>query len=327
MVDRCTEWWYSFLKSSGAILLPDIFLGNEEINMNNGKQNKKEDSSKVHNTQHNEFHESRKTLVPELIRKARGEDRSMNAYAADAGVSRAALSQIVNGVYTPSPEVIAKLTSEEASPRNGVTYEELMTAAGYYAQNQETPQDFLIVADEKKFLVEGKKANVSDSRALFYQNIREFENTVTDCVCSSLLLNGFTVKKVTKEYPIFNGLRQMRCDLMVELKGSKISRWLFEYRYFDAQKMDPARNTFLNLISGKSTLMNLDEKSKVTYVINSNDMYQYIRRYEHAVGIRGEVSVALYSSEEKKIVDEFYLSNYKIGDKTKEIFLAKTTEA
>ena len=109
--------------------------------------------------------------------------------------------------------------------------------------------------------------------------------------------------------------------------GAKISRWLFEYRYFDAQKMDPARNTFLNLISGKSTLMNLDEKSKVTYVINSNDMYQYIRRYEHAVGIRGEVSVALYSSEEKKIVDEFYLSNYKVGDKTKEIFLAKTTEA
>ncbi|WP_035796531.1 helix-turn-helix domain-containing protein [Butyrivibrio sp. MB2005] len=58
------------------------------------------------------------------VAKARG-DRSIRQYAKDSGVNVAIISRIENADYIPSSKTIAKLTSKEAAPQNGVTRETL----------------------------------------------------------------------------------------------------------------------------------------------------------------------------------------------------------
>lgn len=66
------------------------------------------------------------TELIELLKKAQG-DRTLNAYARHSDVSAGNLSRIMNG-QKPSPEILKKLAFKA---HNGVTYEQLMNAAGY----------------------------------------------------------------------------------------------------------------------------------------------------------------------------------------------------
>lgn len=66
----------------------------------------------------------------ELVRRAKGEDRSLREYAKDSGVDVAVISKIINGSYTPKkPDVFIKLTSPNAAPRGNVTHDQLIKAA------------------------------------------------------------------------------------------------------------------------------------------------------------------------------------------------------
>lgn len=71
-----------------------------------------------------------------LLHKALG-DRSWNQYAMNAGVDSGHLSRIKNGNFNkpPKPEFLQKLALKA---HNGVTYEELMEAAGYFAFNTDS---------------------------------------------------------------------------------------------------------------------------------------------------------------------------------------------
>lgn len=69
--------------------------------------------------------------VGELVKQAKGEDRSLREYARDSGVDAAILSKMINGTYLPKkPGIYEALTSPQASPRGGVTLEKMLAAAG-----------------------------------------------------------------------------------------------------------------------------------------------------------------------------------------------------
>ena len=71
---------------------------------------------------------NREQLVEQLVR-IQG-DRSLREYARAAGVSPAALSQVLHGVYTPSRETLSKLSSPSANPSSEVTLSDLLKSAG-----------------------------------------------------------------------------------------------------------------------------------------------------------------------------------------------------
>lgn len=73
------------------------------------------------------------TTFKELLRLAQGE-RSLNQYALNAGISSAMLSMLKRGDRKPSPELLKRLA---AHAENGVTYLDLMTAAGFLSNNKE----------------------------------------------------------------------------------------------------------------------------------------------------------------------------------------------
>ena len=73
----------------------------------------------------------KETSVGELVKRAKGEDRSLREYARDSGVDAAIISKIINGSYIPKkPGLYEALTSLQAAPRGGVSYQQLMEAAG-----------------------------------------------------------------------------------------------------------------------------------------------------------------------------------------------------
>lgn len=63
----------------------------------------------------------------ELLELAKGSDRSLNTFAQHANVSAGNLSRVFNG-QRPTPQLLKKIA---AKAYNGVTYEQLMEAAGY----------------------------------------------------------------------------------------------------------------------------------------------------------------------------------------------------
>ena len=81
-----------------------------------------------------------KTELGNMIKLARG-NRSLRQYAKDAGVSYTTVHIIENGGYTPSPNMIQKLTSKQANPQNGITYEDIMNAAGYKTELDDAKVD------------------------------------------------------------------------------------------------------------------------------------------------------------------------------------------
>ena len=69
--------------------------------------------------------------VGELVKQAKGEDRSLREYARDSGVDAAILSKMINGSYIPKkPGIFEALTNPQAAPRGGVTCEQMVAAAG-----------------------------------------------------------------------------------------------------------------------------------------------------------------------------------------------------
>ena len=72
----------------------------------------------------------RRESVSELVRKAKGDDRSIREYAKDSEVDAAVISKIIKGTYTPKKaDVYKKLTKSIAKPRGGVTYQQLVEAS------------------------------------------------------------------------------------------------------------------------------------------------------------------------------------------------------
>lgn len=72
--------------------------------------------------------------VSEIIKLAKG-DRSLSAFARDAGVDKGYLSRVMRGERTPSPDILRKIA--DGSP--GASYEQLMLAAEYISAPEGIP--------------------------------------------------------------------------------------------------------------------------------------------------------------------------------------------
>ena len=58
-------------------------------------------------------------------------------------------------------------------------------------------------------------------------------------------------------------------------------------------------------------------------MVNDRFVFEHLKRYDHSLSIRGEVSVILFDQDNKMIGGEFYLSNYHEEDISKEIYITR----
>ena len=283
----------------------------------------------------NSFSARRKSRIAELVERAKGDDRSYRKYADDAGISSAALTRMRKGDYIPKPDTIEKLTSEKARPRGGVTFDEMMLAAGYaverkdevdwdLAENYSQPMES---AENHEFETKGDAAIKSPIQKHEEENARwrqfrlammQFEEEASSIIVFALFNKKINADKDDAMTPASRSSR----DLMLNLNGQPIAKWVFEFKYIDVGPA--ARRQFRSKAEmwfGWELFKEQPSDTKLSYVINDRDLYQYLERYEHKLAFRGELSVILLDMEEKKVAGEFYLSNYNEGDTSKEVYL------
>ncbi|GEM_PF-1778057 len=261
-----------------------------------------------------------KSLFSELIQKAKGE-RTMTKFADDAGTSVSHISRMINAKLEspPSPETIKKLVPTE---KNGVTYEDLMIAAGHI--NKQQLNLFEDYKDDIKYDdIENNNNNEQENSEHPFNNERKnrFEKMkLYESLCMSTIL--YNLRNYELDWRVAKDAKRdfFRFDLTLELSNNSIDTWLFDFRYIDITNTERfsrsrsiathyAMNTWSKLI-----LQPISSNSKITVVTDCEIFYDSLLKVKpHNLNLN--ISIILVDINELKILKEEYVSYNNTIDK------------
>ncbi len=259
--------------------------------------------------------------IPQLLERLKGPDRSYADLAKATGISPASMTRIKKGDYIPSPTTMKKLTSKEANPQGGVTYEDLMEAAGYESEEKIDIKLLNRYEGANESLPGNLKRAEIPHKRNYGAEFSEYENNVMSSIYKSLVDKEILFRK-NKDNIIFRipvG-SVWQPDLCVDMLDGNIKRWFFELKYIPDNGHRISR-MMLDDLYEKLLMSKPDEETKISIVINNEQIFQRLKCCEHGFAYRGELSVIYYDGEKKELVEECYLSNYCEGDVTREIYL------
>lgn len=216
-----------------------------------------------------------------LLEKAKG-DRSINKYAEETSVSAAHISRFLRAMIDspPTPETISKFADKAY---NEVSYRDMMSAAGH------------IVVQEN----EVEKYSAFNRR----EEIMKMEQDILNIVISYLMGQEF---KWNMEKP--EG-RIRFPDLMVNLEDETYKKWFFEFKAFrNSTPLIPI--TLIHNFYGKLLAFELEPTDKFTLVINDEKLFQHIKN-KPPINLRANLFLMLVDLENKKVIDEVQISEYK----------------
>lgn len=264
-----------------------------------------------------------KTELGSMIKLARG-NRSLRKYAEDAGVSYTTVYVIENGGYTPSPKMIQKLTSKQAAPQNGITYDDVMGAAGYKTERDEDKADEKAREMAVQIIEEADK---SDSRDRFDRILPDARRRIDimdqlNDYAKGLIFFWLAKNDMAFSNEIdvrFSGVRKN--DLLLSIDKGRIRKWNIRFFCTPERERYTRMNTFM-LFSRFLTYPDTKEM-KFSVVTNDSSSFAYFKKYEHTLAFRGDLSVILVDSTARELLDEVYLSNYFLDDYSDEFYLLK----
>ena len=260
-----------------------------------------------------------KTELGSMIKLARG-NRSLRKYANDAGVSYTTVYVIENGEYIPSPKMIQKLTSKQANPQNGITYEGVMNAAGYKTEQDEAKVDEIAREMAAQIIVETDKTDTkSRFEQLSYDTRRAFIDQLNDhakgLIFYALAKSGMAFSnEIGERANVFR-----KNDLLLSIDKGRIRTWKIQFLCTPDGERYPRMYAYM-LFSRFLTYPNIKE-TKFSIVTNNPSGFAFFKKYEHALAFRGDLSVILVDINVQEILDEIYLSNYFLDDYSDEFYL------
>lgn len=272
----------------------------------------------------------------ELIRKAKGEDRSLREYARESGVDAATISKIINGTYIPKKTMIYKsLTSERASPRGGVTYQQLLKAAdsskSYQAgllagmaateallsalggMSMATTGISATLATLATIITTSKKKNSTDKAADIVNEIQRFAATSNGLLFAALAAKDISFRICKKK----NNELVNQFDTYLELEDQDVKEYIFRYLYLNDEDQKIkfiVENTPKRMIE-ELTFLEPSNRRKVSIVTNFIDSYEYMLSYKDNLSYNGELSIILMDVKGVELIKEDYISHYS-GEKT-----------
>ncbi|EOC99343.1 hypothetical protein [Caldisalinibacter kiritimatiensis] len=215
-----------------------------------------------------------------LLDKAKG-DRSINQYANETGVSAAHISRFLREMIDspPTPETISKFAKYAA---NGVSYRDLMIAAGYISEdsmkNEDSPRN-------RRILVE------------------EMEQKFLQVILADLYNKDF---KWTIQKP--EG-RMRFPDMIIDIDHDGYKKWYIEFRVsLNSSRIHPSI-MFIHHLYGQISMMELLPTDKFTIAVNDEKVYKHIFK-RPPVSLRANLYVMLISLEKGKILQEEKLCDY-----------------
>lgn len=290
----------------------------------------------------------KKLSVGELVKQAKGEDRSLREYARDSGVDAAILSKMINGTYIPKkPGLYEALTSSQAAPRGGVTAQQLIAAAG-------TSEEYLsgmsagmsvgmrtALADIPSAVMarvlqargagtdgggrtEGASAALKPEEVRRIQRLQSetqrFTATANGIILGSLGGKGLTFQLVQTGGAEIDGI----CfDTCVRLMNCAVSEYLIRYAFFseeEAPSPELAKNTVRGMVE-ELIFLNPRRDRIVSLVTNHPGAYEELCAFKDRLSYHGELSVLLFDLERARLLQEEYLAHYRAETPVGEIHL------
>lgn len=264
----------------------------------------------------------------ELVKLAKGDDRTIREYGRDAGVDPAIISKIIAGKYLPKkPKMLMDLTSVNAAPRNGITYEMLVKAsrtedaykagliAGLSAVTTMMPVvgsvalSMLLTGETTSKL---KVDSIKDRDELVEKtigNLQRFSATAVGVIYGKLAEKGIVFRP---EVDKSKRLMQNEIDTYISIENQTIKEYILGYVYLDKDDIKSefiveniARQSIERLMFLKS-----NERRKVSIVVNCEDIYNYLLQFKSAISYKGNLSIVLFDIDKVSVEKEDYLSLY-----------------
>ena len=286
--------------------------------------------------------------VAELVRQAKGEDRSLREYARDSGVDAAILSKMINGTYIPKKSGIYEaLTSPQASPRGGVTCQQLMAAAGTSKEFQsgmsagmsagmlttldDVPSSAMIkVLRARGIAVDGCGRPEALSSAMKPEEVRRIQRLQSDMQRFSATANGIILGSLGKKRLTFQLVHTdgaevdgVQFDTCVRLMNHEVSEYLIRYAFIpddEAFSLPLAKNTVRGMVE-ELVFLRPSRERIVTVVTNHPGAYEDLCACKDRLSYHGELSAILFDLERAAILKEEYLSRYITDDPVDRILL------
>ena len=275
--------------------------------------------------------------VGELVKRAKGEDRSLREYARDSGVDAAILSRMINGTYIPKkPGLYEALTNPQAAPRGGVTTQQLIAAActsedylrgmssgmsvGMRTALADVPSSAMIrVLQARGICTEGGGRREAPTAALKPEEMRRiqrlqseaqrFTATANGIILGSLGGKGLTFQLVHTDGAEVEGIR---FDTRLRLMDQEVSEYLIRYAFISEDEASDALaiNTVRSLV-GELVFLEPRGDRVVSIVTNHPGAYEDLCAHKDRLSYHGGLSVLLFDLERAKLLKEEYLSHYR----------------
>ena len=286
--------------------------------------------------------------VGELVKRAKGEDRSLREYSRDSGVDAAILSKMINGTYIPKkPGIYEALTSRQASPRGGVTCRQLIAAAnvskdfqsgmsagmsaGILATLDDIPSSAMIkvlkargipIDSSGKSEVPSSVLKPEEIRRvqLLQSSIQRFTATANGIILGSLGKRGLTFQLIHTDGAEVDGIH---FDTCVRLMNHEVSEYLIRYAFIPEEE-DPSlplvRNTVRRMVE-ELVFLKPSRERIVSVVTNHPAAFDALCACRDQLSYNGELSVLLFDLERAALLKEEYLAHYVTGDPVDRITL------
>ena len=278
--------------------------------------------------------------VVEMLTQAKGE-RSFREYAIDAKVSPANLYRIRKGDYKPSPQMLKTLTSENAAPRGNITFEDLMIAAGYQDKNSlEIARQDMIESEyesqrENKSIRDLEESDEEREERMRRREERlakrrAFQMASVGMIYTSLAKKGIEFKQADAAQIEVEVDRRIRPDIIISVDQDKTKEWWFEVAYIEPSRLGNNEGIrrgrfyferYKHLVFAKLMFMEPDEKRKISIVVNNEDFYEELAKYQNKTAYRGELSVIFIDPDDFTRIEETYISHYDVEGIDREFYI------
>ena len=285
--------------------------------------------------------------VGELVKLAKGEDRSLREYARDSGVDAAIISKIINGTYIPKkPGIYESLTNAKASPRGGVTCAQMIAAAGASEEFQNgmsagmsvgmltslaaVPSSVILrVLQSRGIDADAREKSKGSASSVQPEDIRQiqriqsemqrFKATANGMILGALGKKGLSFQLVHTDGAEIDGIH---FDTDVKLMNHEVSEYLIRYAFIFEENPSSllAINEVKSMIEELVFLKPLRTRI-VSVVTNHPDAYDSLCAYKDRLSYNGELSVILFSLENAMFVKEEYISHHIGENPVDEIYL------
>lgn len=261
------------------------------------------------------------TKIGELVKRAKGDDRSVREYSRQSGVDPAIISKIINGEYTPKKhEIYSKLTSTEAAPRGGVTFKQLVEAAedtvSYKAgvaagaaavtallgRLGSIPVAGIIMSAREKEQKSGE------------EKIKKVQNRISKFVA---LANGVLFSELAKAGVRFQIIAQKYHDILqndfdtwLSVEDEKFSEILLRYVYLSEEEAEMSflvENTARRIVESL-VFLNRAADRHVCVLTNCKNAFDYLSEWKGKLSYNGFLSAILVDEENVCLSDEVPIS-------------------